>query len=89
MNQKSKFRGVLAALALVIGLETLSGIGLGSRALAQQGEVGEVTFQIGQASIERAGKGVPVIRGAKIQVAMYLKLPKAAICISVLLTARW
>lgn len=73
MNQKSKFRGLLAALALVISLEILSGIGLGSRAFAQQGEVGEVTFQIGQASIERAGKGVPVIRGAKIQVGDVLK----------------
>lgn len=40
---------------------------------AQSAEVGEVTFHIGQASIERSGQGLAVAKGQKVQVGDVLK----------------
>lgn len=45
----------------------------GVPARAEAAPVGEVTFQIGQASLERAGQATPVARGAKVQVGDVLK----------------
>jgi len=73
MNLKSKLSGAFAALVLLTGLQSILAVGPFAHAFAQQDEVGEVTFQIGQASIERAGKGVPATRGAKVQVGDVLK----------------